>query len=233
MTRSDLLDLVYQFHPRGMHEYSFGYDETEERFRQREASRRGADDYPTWRVLLHRLGGYHVVDHSLCLLAGWCVVAYSAYVLLPGPTPGQGHTLGFHVSLLGPYYGIHGKSAPDEEPVVPDLVRAIEAVYPGYEPIPPELGNEVVPDVGKFGKTTIYECIFSDLWESDSGPYQERPRDAVEPPDASGAEDGDADVEPEELVTVRDVRGGRSTIYRVPLADFLAELTVEERRRLS
>jgi hypothetical protein len=200
MKRSDLLDLVYRFHPRGMHEHSLGYDDTEECFRRREAARRGVAGYPTWRALLSRLGGRHsVVDHSLCLLADWCLVAYSGYFTLPGPTPGCGHTLGFHVSLIGPYYGIRRRGAPGEEEAALDFVRAIEEIYPGYQPIPPELGNQVVPDVslnGRFGKTTIYECILSYLWETDSGPYYERhvePLDDPGPP-APGAGDVEDDT---------------------------------------
>jgi hypothetical protein len=33
-----------------------GYDETEERYRQREAARRGATEYPTWKAMIRRLG---------------------------------------------------------------------------------------------------------------------------------------------------------------------------------
>ena len=79
--------------------------------------------------------------------------AYSGDIDIPG------HKLGFHVSLLGPYYGIHRTGAPGEEPAALDLAREIEATYPGYEPIPPELGDEVVPDVEDLGKTTIYVCL--------------------------------------------------------------------------
>ena len=215
MTRSDLLDLVYRFYPRGIRECGLGYDDTEEYFRQTVAARQGAAEYPTWKAMLRRLDErYSVVDHSFSLQGGACLVAYSGWVLLPGPTPGSGHRLGFHVSLLGPYYGIHRKGAPGEEPVVPDLVREIEATYPGYETIPQELGNEVVPDVMSFGKTTIYDCIFSDDWKTSSGPYQERSRDDdVDPPD-----DPDEPYEP--FVKVHDVRGGRSLIYTEPLADW-------------
>ena len=54
----------------------------------------------------------------------------------------------------------------------------------------------------------------------------------VEPGTEEEAPDpGAADVDDEELVTVRDLRGGRSRIYRIRLADFLAGLTVEEGAR--
>ncbi|APR86708.1 hypothetical protein A7982_12057 [Minicystis rosea] len=72
------------------------------------------------------------------------------------------------MSLLGPYYGIHLPGVPGEERVASDVVREIEATYPGYRPIPPEIGNEIVPDVevdgGPLGEATIYVCLFSIVW---------------------------------------------------------------------
>ena len=44
------------------------------------------------------------------------------------------------------------------------FAREIEATYPGYEPIPPEIGNEVVPDVDVIGGATIYVCLLSTVW---------------------------------------------------------------------
>jgi hypothetical protein len=89
--------------------------------------------------------------------------AYSARIWLTDET-----ALSFHVSLLGPYYGIHLPGIPEEEPVAREIAREIEATYPGYQPIPPELGNEVVPDVTMFavlmGKATIGMCLFSVAW---------------------------------------------------------------------
>jgi len=52
--------------------------------------------------------------------------------------------------------------------VAREIAREIEATYRGYQPIPPEIGNEVVPDVGMFavlmGKATIGICLFSSVW---------------------------------------------------------------------
>ncbi|WP_437643741.1 hypothetical protein [Sorangium sp. So ce362] len=76
--------------------------------------------------------------------------------------------LSFHVSLIGPYYGIHLPGIPEGEPVARESAEEIEATYPGYRPIPPELGNEVVPDVAMsvvlMGEATIYMCLFSSVW---------------------------------------------------------------------
>jgi hypothetical protein len=117
------------------------------------------------------------MDQSLSLLAGWYDPGYSGEIEIPG------RTLGFHVSLLGPYYGIHRTGTPGEEPAALDLAREIEATYPGYEPIPPELGNEVVPDVVNFGKTTIYDCLLSDTWKWSSRPDDAEPLDDARAPD--------------------------------------------------
>jgi hypothetical protein len=174
MTRTDLLDVVYCFYPRGLLVGAKGYDDTEEVQRQRDAARRGVTGYPTWKAMIRRLGArYPVTDRSVCILAGWRVPAYSAEIEIPG------RTLGFHVSLLGPYYGIHRTGAVGEEEAAPDLVREIEATYPGYAPIAPELGDEVVPDVcldtRPFGKVTIHDCLLSVVWDDSSGPWPPAP----------------------------------------------------------
>lgn len=103
-----------------------------------DVTRRALSEYATWEAMLDRLGAQ---NESLSLLAGWVDPAYSAFIVIPGR-----RTLSFHVCFLGPYYGIHRTGAPGEEPAASGIVREIEATYPGYEPIPPELGNEVVPD---------------------------------------------------------------------------------------
>ncbi len=73
------------------------------------------------------------------------------------------------MSVLGPYYGIHRTGDPGEEPAASEIAKEIEATYPGYEPIPPELGDEVVPDVSmdgvRMGTATIYVCLLSLVWD--------------------------------------------------------------------
>jgi hypothetical protein len=97
MTRSDLIALVYRFHPRGLYVDSPGYDDTEEGYRQQERARRGADGHPTWKAMLRRLRArYPFTDHSMPLLCGGYLPAYSADIEIPG------HRIGFHVCLLGP-----------------------------------------------------------------------------------------------------------------------------------
>jgi hypothetical protein len=114
---------------------------------------------------------YSVQNESLHLLSGGVDPAYSARIyrpkdLEPVPSFSSRASLSFHVSLLGPYYGIHDRGEPDEKPAV--IAEEIEATYPGYQPIPPEFGNEVVPDVAMvgvpMGEATIYICLFSVVW---------------------------------------------------------------------
>ncbi|WP_437936899.1 hypothetical protein [Sorangium sp. So ce341] len=151
INRSELLDVVYRFYPRGVHCFERihvpadepFYGDTEEHRRLVEAASRGRADYPTWKAMMRRLGDrYGLQNESLHLLSGGSDPAYSARIWLTDET-----ALSFHVSLLGPYYGIHLPGIPEEEPAAREIAREIEATYPGYQPIPPELGNEVVPDV--------------------------------------------------------------------------------------
>jgi hypothetical protein len=168
MTRTELLAVAYRFHPRGLFDELPGYRGSEEWFRQREVGRRAAAGHPTFREMLRRLG-YSFVDRNEYMLVksypgdGEFDPAYSAEIHLPG------RTLGFHVCLLGPYYGIYRTGAPSEELAVLRVAQEIEATYAGYEPIPPELGNEVVPDLivsaTKAGRSTIYHCLLSPTWE--------------------------------------------------------------------
>ncbi|KYF87737.1 hypothetical protein BE17_12145 [Sorangium cellulosum] len=172
VTRSELLDVVYRFYPRGVQKIMRTcvpqgepiYEDTEEHRRLVEAASRGRAEYPTWEAMIDRLGErYRLQNESLNLFAGGIDPAYPARIWLTDET-----ALSFHVSLLGRYYGIHLPGIPEEEPVARDIAQEIEATYPGYQPIPPELGNEVVPDVDMdglmMGEATLYVCLFSIVW---------------------------------------------------------------------
>lgn len=166
MTRAELLEVVYRFYARVVPAYDDRYFHTEERLRLAAAARRGVDEYPTWEAMLDRLyPRYGVQNESMFLFTGGVDPAYSARVYVPGAS-GQ-IAMTFHVSLLGPYYGIHRTGEPEEEPTASEIAREIEATYPGYRTIPPEIGDYVVPDVafenGLFGET-IYMCLFSEVW---------------------------------------------------------------------
>lgn len=149
--------------------------------------------------MVRRLGArYRITDRSLSLSSGSLDPAYSGYVLIPR------RTLGFHVCLLGSYYAVHRTGADGEEPVALDIGREIESTYPGYEPILPELGNVIVPDVcvRGFGVATIYDCLFSEEWRTSSQPYDDTKSPTYLDPDAPHPEDeapdpADADAEPD------------------------------------
>jgi hypothetical protein len=173
MTRAALLEVVYRFYPRGVLPYDRMhvppgepvYDDTDEHRRLVEAAHRGRAEYARWQALIDRLGDrYDLQNESLHLLAGGTVPAYSARIYLPDLSRRE-ETVSFHVSLLGPYYGVHHLGERDEPA---DIAREIEVAYPGYTPIPPEIGNEVLPDVeGNSmwpGTNTIYVCLFSEVW---------------------------------------------------------------------
>lgn len=176
VTRAELLDVVYRFYPRGMLDISREhvppgepvYDDTEEYRRLVEAANRGRAEYPRWEAMIRRLPDRHNLrDESLSLVSGATDPAYSARVYRPRDLELRNNpSISFHVSLLGPYYGIHDRGEPDEKPAA--IAAEIESTYPGYQPIPPELGNEVVPDVAmfgvSFGKATIGICLFSTVW---------------------------------------------------------------------
>jgi hypothetical protein len=181
MTRHDLLDVIYRFHPRGVEPIQRDHvppgervhDDTEEFLRLVGAARHGAAEYPTWQAMIRRLEDRYVLqDESLHLLGGSISSAYSsaysARVFLGD------RMLTFHVSLLGPYYGVHRTGVAADEPVASGIAREIGATYPGYEPIPPELGKEVVPDVAMdavaLGEATIYVCLLSLVWTWSTGP---------------------------------------------------------------
>jgi hypothetical protein len=180
LTRSELLEVVYRFYPRGVlplaHMYvppnEIAYDDTEEHRRLVDAARRGRAEYPTWNAMIRRLGDrYCLQNESLHLLAGGVDPAYSARLyrpedLKPAPTLSSKASLSFHVCILGPYYGIHSTGEPGAESTA--IAAEIEATYPGYQPIPPEIGNQVVPDVAMdgvpLGEATIYVCLLSIVW---------------------------------------------------------------------
>ncbi|WP_437592022.1 hypothetical protein [Sorangium sp. So ce1000] len=57
--------------------------------------------------------------------------------------------------------------SPDEQPYAAWIAQEIEATW-GYERMPPEVGNVVVPDVAtnlrRLGEARLYDCFFSDAW---------------------------------------------------------------------
>ena len=171
INRNDLLELVYRYYPRGIRHYMESYQppdepvygDTSEHVRLKEAARRGQEEYPTWIAMFRRLEDrYSAQNESLYLLSGGPDPAYSARIWLANDV-----ALSFHVSLLGPYYGIHLPGIPEEEPVAREIAREIEVTYSGYQQIPADIGNKIVPDLeagSDFGTASIYVCLFSEVW---------------------------------------------------------------------
>jgi hypothetical protein len=174
VTLSELLEDVYRFYPRGwLCSFSPGFDYTPERYRLRAAWVRAADAYPTWKAMIERLRlglENEITDQSAHVLCG-SDSAYSGYACLW--VDGHDYHLGFHVSFLGSYYVVHRMGRPGEERLARAITREIEATYPGYEPIPPDLGDVEVPDVQvdtvPTGKATVYDCLLSPLGDRGCG----------------------------------------------------------------
>jgi hypothetical protein len=57
---------------------------------------------------------------------------------------------------------------PEEEPYARAIATEIEATFPGHEPMRPEVGKQLVPEIGlgstNFGRATIYDCLFTEQW---------------------------------------------------------------------
>lgn len=168
-TTAELLDLVYRYYPRGMpHNCRIEVDprelmyvDTKEHCRLFKACARGRRKWPRWKAMIRRLGDRYLVnDESLHLLAGNIDAGYSGRVWVTKEA-----TINVHVSLLGPYYALQLPGAPDEERIADEIIDEIEATYPMYREIPPEVGNQVVPDVAfenwGFGEHTINTLLFA------------------------------------------------------------------------
>jgi hypothetical protein len=92
-TRSDLLDVVYRFYPRGVHKIMRiyvppnepVYEDTEEHRRLVEAANRGRAGYPKWKAMIHRLADrYSLQNESLNLFAGGSTRPTRPASIVPG-----------------------------------------------------------------------------------------------------------------------------------------------------
>jgi hypothetical protein len=189
---ADLLSIVYRYYPRGMSEYDPGYKETEAHRRLIQARSKATADGNPWGILLDRLRarfprGIH--NASLHLPTGRMDAGYAGWLELPVREWYEvHHKVGFLISFIAPCYTVYGASiviapttrssgraqevhfsfTPDEEPHARTIAREILSLFTGYEPIPPEIGNAIVPDVvagnQAMGQTTLYHCLFTDVW---------------------------------------------------------------------
>jgi hypothetical protein len=176
ISRSELLRLIYDFYPAGVPIEHPDYEKTAEYLRRIEAQRLSSAERTKWKGMLQRLGA---VDASFLMFAdGWPDSALSAYLELPRCK------LGFHVSVLGPYYGIHRIGAANDGPAAEAIANEIERIY-GFQPIPPEVGygrvRHVEVEPRRMDEATIYACLLSRDWntssQDDDDPVPENLRD--------------------------------------------------------
>ena len=136
--------------------------------------------------------GSMVEDKSLFLqspTAGPTVRCFSGALWIPEEAPATTNAeVEFAVSFIAPYYVIFGSRAvpidppiglraterevsfdlsPIELPFAMAIAEEIAISFPGYEPLTPEVGNVIVPEVSTElahpGVATLFECLFSSL----------------------------------------------------------------------
>jgi hypothetical protein len=190
----ELLAVVYRFYAREVGQYAPGYKETEQHCRLVQARIQAGVEGNRWEVLWERLSGRLPKDKlqygSLHLPTGGMDACYIGLFWLPARGSWEkNHVIGFLTSFLVPCYVVYSSAflalpwvgekprwrqeisftfTPDEQSSVQIITEEIQTVFPGYEPMPPEIGNVIVPDVvagnQALGKTTLYHCLFTDDW---------------------------------------------------------------------
>jgi hypothetical protein len=190
---NDLLAVVHRFYARGMQQYDPGYENTEQYRRLAQARIQSGAEGNRWDVLLERLSGRlpkeKIQSGSVHLPTGRWDACYSGLFWLPPRGPWEkNHVIGFLASFLVPCYVVYSSVhvaipeskpqdwshkisftfSPDEQPSAQIITEEILSIFPGYEPMPPEIGNVIVPDVvagnQTLGETTLYHCLFTDDW---------------------------------------------------------------------
>ena len=189
----ELLHVVYRFYARGLQQYDPGYKDSEEHRRLVQARIQAAAPGNPWGTLLERLALRFPKDQiqngSLHLpTGGWDAGYVGSLWLPPRDSREKNHLIGSLVSFLVPCYVVYSSAhvavpsaeppdwsqqirftfSPDEEPHARVLAEEIASTFPDHEPMPPEIGNVVVPDVvagtRRLGATTLYHCLFTDTW---------------------------------------------------------------------
>jgi hypothetical protein len=181
----ELLAVIYRYYPRGLFPDDLGYHNTEEHRRLVQARLQAAAEGGPWDVLLERLYARFpnaIMNRSLGLYTGDYDGAYLASLKLPPRgSHEKHHSLHLMIGFLVPYYVVYSAAnvlapvtgaqgnrhiaftfTPDEEPHARALTEEILAVFPGHEPMPPEIGNIPLPaDIKSFVEGTIYEALFT------------------------------------------------------------------------
>jgi hypothetical protein len=193
----ELLAVVYRYYARGQHREGLNYKQTEEYLRLVQARIKAGNEDLTgtspWCGLLARLSArfpdHQIQNGSFHLPTGEMDAGHSGlFWLPPRGTWEKNHVLGFLVSFIAPSYVVYSSAhvvspslephsavhdirftfSPDEEPYAQAIIAEIDAVFPRYEPMPPEIGNQIVSDVAVgnqlIGKATLYHCLFTECW---------------------------------------------------------------------
>jgi hypothetical protein len=133
---------------------------------------RSGCDGPFWGVLelptLPPEIGIHELVFFVSTLAPYYVIYCQMHFYVSGSAPKLSEDSDVHAPENRRI--CHAKSfepTPEEEPHVRVLAAEIERTF-GYEALPPEIGQEIVPDVvtatSLLGETTIYDCLFMGPW---------------------------------------------------------------------
>jgi hypothetical protein len=184
----EILSVIYQYYPRGLAAEG-PYFTSEEDRRLVEARKRAGGNRSRWLAMLARLSDRFpdctVHDGSVHLPLGEMDAAHCGELFLPTARKNEHHHVGFMVSFLLPVYVIYDRKWATGEAYEGSLDRwtetrlgvsnayargaaeEIASEYPGYEPMPPDVGRLIVPDVEtpqrSFGKVTILDCLCSDF----------------------------------------------------------------------
>ncbi len=193
----ELFHEAYRYYPRNSVFPATGASETPEYRNRLEAHLRASAEYETWRAMILRLSVRFppekfpgvVLENRVPYLKPPSIShnsrCYHGSFWLPAQPGEKMHWLAFFVSFVVPYYVIYSlrmlddpgrtgeqvsfEPSPDEQPFASAVKEEIEATYPGHEPMPPEVGMTVVPEIDDFGhgpdsNATIFDCLFNEVW---------------------------------------------------------------------
>ena len=182
---NEIIAICHQFYPKGISDDDPVYKDTQEN-RAIVAIRQRAGEWGSpWRQLvsvrLRERFPDRVENRSPHLPLGHLDGGGTGHIHVQKVGPeSYGNHLEFHVSLLAPYYFFyscrlqdstgrfedHLNLLPSEQPYASALVEEIEATFPGYEPLPIEVGSVIVPDivvnVHRWGEVRVYHALFTD-----------------------------------------------------------------------
>jgi hypothetical protein len=190
-TTEELIAIALTYHAQDKGETGPERNQNPETERKREAHVRACAKYNDWMAMLQRLQqrfpDRKVENRSLFRQGPKTSVydlAYSGRLSLPvRGAKEQYRYLGFMASIVVPCYVIYDcarldrtgnvwdirlQLAADELALATEVGRELEIAFPGYAPMPAEVGTAIVPgvrtSVKRPGEATVYDCLMSDEW---------------------------------------------------------------------